>query len=78
MVSVKTLDKTRRTPAGRQHTKILSYQDRNVRVDEEIALLISNMWKLGINTLGCCQAHCSFECDHTIKVHPAKKWPHIL
>jgi len=49
---------------GKHPFKWLLWRENKVRVDKEIAPLISNLWKLGINTLNSCQAHCSFNCDH--------------
>lgn len=45
--------------------KILIYRGERIRIDREIAPLISKMWKLGINTTNCCQAHCLTSCKHT-------------
>lgn len=58
---------------GKRHLyKTLKFNGEKVRIDEEIAPLLSKMWKLGINTNACCQAHCRFECKHKVKVHPEK------
>ena len=35
-----------------------------VRIDRNIAPLISNMWKLGIGTTNCCQSVCAPSCKH--------------
>ncbi len=58
--------------------KLISYHGRKVKIDEDIAPLISNMWKLGINTISSCQAHCSFKCNHKYKVHPKDADGHQL
>lgn len=61
------------TKDGRHKAKILTYDGVKVRIDKEIAPLLSNMWKMGIRTVNSCQAHCSFKCDHKIKKHPKDK-----
>lgn len=63
----------RYTKLGRHRAKLLEYDGRRVRIDEEIAPMIQSMWKLGIKTSNSCQGACSFECDHKIKKHPVAK-----
>lgn len=69
---MKSAKKTRLTKAGRHKAKLLTYNGRKVRIDEEIAPLLSNMWKLGIRTSNSCQENCSFKCNHKYKIHPEK------
>lgn len=49
---------------SRHPYKWFVYNGRNIRIDKEIAPLISKMWKLGILTISSCQAVCSFNCIH--------------
>jgi hypothetical protein len=44
--------------------KRLTYKGKKIEIDEKIVPLIFKMWKLDINTSGCCQADCSFNCEH--------------
>jgi hypothetical protein len=37
-------------------TKLLSHNGEKIPIDVDIAGLISNVWKLGIDTFGCCQS----------------------
>lgn len=48
--------------------KWLKYNEQNIRIDKDIAPLISRIWKLGIKTTSSCQEHCSFVCGHKIKI----------
>lgn len=52
---------------GRHPFKWMKYDGRNVRIDKDIATLLSKMWKLGIHTTNSCQANCSFACNHKLK-----------
>lgn len=45
-------------------SKTLKFDGYNVRIDAEIAPLLSKLWKLGIRTTSCCQAVCSKKCKH--------------
>jgi hypothetical protein len=56
-----------KTKDGRHHFKWLKYNKQNIRVDADIASMIQKMWKLGIETCGSCQEHCSFNCKHKYK-----------
>lgn len=47
--------------------KWLKFDGEKVRIDKEIAPLLSNLWKLGIRTTNSCQEHCSFNCKHKYK-----------
>lgn len=58
--------------SGRHPFKILSYNGRKVWIDEDIAPLLSNMWKLGIRTWNSCQGMCSFKCAHKVKIKKLK------
>ncbi len=53
--------------------KTLTFRGEKVKIDEDIAPLISNLWKLGIMTTNSCQGQCSFKCNHKVKVHPKDK-----
>lgn len=53
---------------NKHSTRTLFYKGKNVKIDRKIATLISNMWKLNINTINCCQEHCSPNCKHTTKI----------
>lgn len=53
---------------SKHKTKYLTYKGSKVKIDKDIAGLISKMWKLGINTNNSCQAMCSFLCDHKVKI----------
>lgn len=44
--------------------KWLKFNNQKVRIDAEIASLISDLWKLDISTHNCCQAHCAPSCKH--------------
>ena len=57
-------DKENLTKLGRHHYKKLTYKGIKVNIDTAIAPLLSNMWKLGINTWNSCEGLCSFECAH--------------
>lgn len=50
------MSKTNKTKDGRHHFKWMKFKGGNVRIDIDIAPLIANMWKLGINTTNSCQA----------------------
>jgi len=52
--------------------KWLVYKGNKVRIDREIASLISNLWELGIGTTNSCQASCSYKCDHKWKIFKYK------
>ena len=46
----------KRTDTGRNHeTALISVQDRSAQIDVELAGIVESLWKLGINTRGCCQ-----------------------
>jgi hypothetical protein len=62
------------TKDGRHHFKWLKYMGDNVRIDRDIAPLLSKMWKLGIQTTNSCQAHCNFNCKHKRKQVKSKKY----
>lgn len=62
-----------KTKDGRHTFKWLTYKGRKVRIDEEIAPLISKMWKLGIGTQCCCQEYCNFNCNHKYVTRTDKK-----
>lgn len=53
------------TKLGRHRFKILSFKGERVAIDEKIAPLLQDMWKLGINTTNSCQEQCNFHCKHT-------------
>lgn len=55
------------TKDGRHPFKWLTFDGRKVRIDEDIAPLLSKMWKLGIRTTNSCQAQCNFVCKHKYK-----------
>jgi len=57
----------------RHKYKILKYKNKKIPIDEEIALLFSNLWKLDILTNGSCQAVCNFRCKHKIKEYSPDK-----
>jgi len=57
-----------KTKDGRHKFKWMKYNGNNIRIDIELANIISMMWKLGINTTNCCQTHCSFNCNHKYKI----------
>ena len=50
------------TKDGRHRFKWMTYEGQNVRIDRDIAHLMSLMWRLGIETSNSCHAHCSFLC----------------
>ena len=51
------------------HTaKILTYNGRKVKIDKDIAPLLSKMWKLGIKTSNSCQGQCATFCQHKQKI----------
>jgi predicted transposase YbfD/YdcC len=52
--------------------KWMYYKDSKVRIDRDIAPLLSKMWELGIETYNACQAMCSRSCKHTKKVKKYK------
>lgn len=53
---------------GRHPFKWMTYNDKKVRIDKEIAPLLSKMWALGIHTTNSCQEQCNFTCKHKYKV----------
>lgn len=46
---------------------LISPQGDRVRIDREIAPLLTKMWQLGIRTTNSCQEHCSPTCPHKPK-----------
>jgi hypothetical protein len=46
----------------------MTYQGHKIRIDRDIAPLLSLMWEAGIQTTGSCQAHCNFTCKHKYEV----------
>jgi hypothetical protein len=60
------------TAQKRHKFKWLTYKGKRIRIDQEIAPLLSKMWELGINTKGCCQATCHFCCNHKWKSSKTK------
>lgn len=68
-----SIKKNKRNKDGRHPFKWLKYKGENVRIDADIASLVSNLWKLGIHTANSCQSQCSFDCGHKIKIHPKDK-----
>ncbi len=57
-----------KSKSSRHPYKILTFQDRKVRIDTDIAPLLSAMWQAGIRTAGSCQAQCSFRCKCVYKL----------
>lgn len=53
---------TKTNKDGRHPFKWLTYEGQKVRIDEDIAPLLSDMWKLGIKTYNSCQATRSNNC----------------
>lgn len=47
---------TEKNKSGRHPFKWLKYEGQKVRIDKDIAPLLSGMWKLGIYTTNSCQA----------------------
>lgn len=52
----------------RHKFKWMVYKGRKIRIDRDIAPLLSNMWELGIGTTNCCQAVCARSCKHKTKI----------
>ena len=57
---------------GKHHYKIVSFRGQKICIDEDIAPLLLNMWKLGIRTWNSCQGHCSFKCAHKYRIKKLK------
>jgi hypothetical protein len=55
-----------KTKDGRHRFKWLKYEGENVRIDVDIAPLLTNLWKLGIHTTNSCQASCCYACGHKV------------
>ncbi len=52
-------------PMNKRHPfKWLIYNGERIPIDRDIVPLIAGIWKLGIKTTSCCQAHCSLVCNH--------------
>lgn len=70
---LKTKKKSAKKRKSSRHPfKWLKYDGRNVRIDVDIAPLLSNMWELGIRTGSTCQASCCYSCKHDWKVAKQK------
>lgn len=55
------------TKDGRHKFKWLTYEGQKVRIDADIAPLLTSLWTLGIKTTNSCHAQCSFTCGHKTK-----------
>jgi hypothetical protein len=60
------------TKSGRHHFKWLNHQGQKIRIDRDIAPLLTEMWALGIQTTNSCQGVCSTKCKHKLKIKKLK------
>lgn len=47
--------------------KWMIHKGEKIRIDRKIAPLISELWRLGINTVGSCEDYCNLFCPHKWK-----------
>lgn len=70
--STRPTTKLPRTRDGRHQFKWMKFDGVSVRIDKDIASLLSKMWKLGIRTTNSCHGSCSFMCKHKYIVRKSK------
>jgi hypothetical protein len=60
---------------SRHPFKWLTYHGQKIRIDREIAPLISMLWELEIGTISCCQASCPYSrsCGHSLNKKTSNK-----
>jgi len=58
------MDKVTKTKDGRHHFKWMTYQGKKIRIDKDIAPLMTLLWRFGIETTNSCHAMCRLNCTH--------------
>lgn len=65
------------TKSGRHPFKWMVYEGEKIRIDRDIAPLLSSIWELGIHTTNSCQGVCSRHCKHKV-IHTKLKTGELL